>query len=261
MKHAANRLENVFERVPVVNSQQLDCEHASMPDLRFATVSILFSIAVANSAVAGQTIPSPYKFIENSQELAFFTGKSDVNPGQLGLGPRDATTFGGRWAPSFGSLSLDLSGTWFDSKREVRDVLRPVDDRVIGESNIDILLFDARLRLNLTGGRTWHRLQPFVTFGGGLAFSSGVDRIVETVAAMPATQWYSFGTRITGTVTGGTNFHISNKISLRLEGVWNLWKIVTPVGWLTLSVDPLGENTEGEWVSTKSIMLGASWRY
>ena len=232
-----------------------------MLDLRFVALSILFSIAVANSPVAGQTIPSPYTFIENSKEWAFFAGRSDINPGQLGLGPQDATTFGGRWATAFGALSFDLSGTWFDSKREVRDVLRPVDDRVIGESNIDILLFDARLRLNLTGGRTWHRLQPFVTFGGGLAFSSGVDRILENAAAMPAPQWYSFGTRFTGTVTGGTNFHISNKISLRLEGVWNLWKIATPVGWLTLSADPFGENPEGDWVSVKSITLGASWRY
>ena len=138
---------------------------------------------------------------------------------------------------------------------------RPEDDRVIGESNIDILLFDARLRLNLTGGRTWHRLQPFVTFGGGLASAWGTDQVLEKATLMPSTEWYVFGVRFTGTVSGGTNFHISNKISLRLEGTWNLWKIGTPVGWLTLLNDPPGENPDGDWVTVKSIMLGASWRY
>ena len=46
-----------------------------MPDLRFVALSILFSIALANSPVAGQTIPSPYTFIENPKEWAFFRGE------------------------------------------------------------------------------------------------------------------------------------------------------------------------------------------
>ena len=233
-----------------------------MPHLRFLALSILFSIAVVSSPAAGQTIPSPYTYIEYSKEWAVFAGKSDINPGQLGLGPQNATTVGGRWAvASGGTLSFEVSGTLFMATREVRDVSKPVDDRVLGVSDIDVGLLDLRLRLNLTGGRAWHGLQPFIIFGVGVAGPLSVDRALEGLADMPTDEQFAFGTRFAGTVGGGANFHVSNKISLRLEGVMNLWKVKTPVEWLTVDVDPNSENPKDEWVSAKSITLGASWRF
>ena len=233
-----------------------------MPDMRFIALSILYSIAVAGSPAAGQTIPSPYRFIEYSQEWAVYVGKSDIDPGQLGLGPRNATVGGARYAAGFGAaLSLDISGTMFASRREVRDVSRPEADRVLGKSDINIFVADLRLRINLTGTRTWHRLQPSIAFGGGVAIPVSVDRSLESTAVMPREEQYGFGTRFTGTFGGGTSFHVSDKISLRLDGLMNLWKIETPVGWLTFENDPDGETLQGQWVSAKSVMLGASWRF
>ena len=233
-----------------------------MPHLRFLALSILFSVAVVSSPAAGQTIPSPYTYIEYSQEWVVFGGKSDLNPGQLGLGPQNATTVGGRWAAAFGgAMSFEVSGTMFMATREVRDVSKPVDDRVLGVSDIDVGLLDLRLRLNLTGRRAWHGLQPFIIFGGGVAGPLSVDRALEGLADMPTDEQFAFGTRFAGTVGGGANFHVSNKISLRLEGVMNLWKIQTPVGWVTVANDREGVNVTGEWVSAKSIMVGASWRF
>ena len=261
MRHAATRLTNVFERVPVVNSQQPDCEHASMPDMKFVVLLILSSIAVTSSPAAGQTIPSPFAFVEYSKEWAVFLGKSDINPGLLGLGPQSGTMGGGRYSAAFGgAMSVDVAGTLFASRRDVLDVSRPEDDRVLGSNDIDIFLLDVRLRLNLTGARTWHGLQPFIVFGGGLALPFSVNRDIEIVAFMPGNEWYSFGTRFTGSFAAGTSFHVSSKLSIRLDGVMNLWKITTPIGWLTTDADPLGENPQGEWVSAKSITLGASWR-
>ena len=233
-----------------------------MPHPKFVALSILFSVAVVGSPVAGQTIPSPYTFIEYSQEFAVFAGKSFISPGSLGLGPRDAITFGGRYSIAFtGAMSVDISGTLFKSKRDVRNVSLPEDDRVLGRSDIDIGLFDVKLRLNLTGGRTWHNLQPFLAFGAGLAFPFSDDRRIEKVSFMPGTEWYSFGTRFAGTFGGGINYHISRKISFRLETSVNLWKVETPVGWLTLDNDPLRQFPLSEWVSATSILLGASWRF
>ncbi len=233
-----------------------------MPDLKFVALSILFSVAVVGSPAAGQTIPSPYTFIEHSQEWAVFAGKSFISPGSLGLGPRDAITFGGRYSIAFtGAMSVDISGTLFKSKRDVRDVSLPEDDRVLGRSDIDIGLFDVKLRLNLTGGRAWHNLQPFIMFGAGIAFPFATDRRIEQTTFLPGDEWYSFGTRFAGTFGGGVNYHLSRKISLRLETVVSLWKITTPVGWLTLENDPLREFPLGEWVSSTSILLGASWRF
>ena len=78
---------------------------------------------------------------------------------------------------------------------------------------------------------------------------------------MPGQEWYFFGTRFAGTFGGGINYHLSRKISLRLETMVNLWKVETPVGWLTLNNDPLREFPLSEWVAATSVLLGASWRF
>ena len=232
-----------------------------MPYPRLAAPSIFLLIAVAHSNVAGQVIPSPYTFIEYGQAYAIFWGKSDLNPGQLGIGPRDATAYGTRFAVAFGgAFNLDVDATFFASSREVLDPSRPEDDRSLGRANFNIILVDPRLRLNLTGHRAWHGLQPFVLFGGGFALTVGPDRSLELTEDMPLDEWYELGTRFTGTFGGGTNLHISDRVSLRLDGVVHLWKITTPVGWLTVENNPNGEYPEGEWVSVKTIRLGASWR-
>lgn len=228
---------------------------------RLLAPSILLLLAVARSTAAGQNIPSPYTFIEHSQTWAIFGGKSGTNPGQLGLGPRDATAVGGRYGVAFGgAMNLDIDGILFMSTRDVLDVSKPVDDRSLGRTDLDIFLIDLKLRLNLTGQRAWHGLQPFVAFGGGVALPTFTDRVLETLSEMPLDQWYEFGTRFAASLSGGVNFHVSSKISLRVDGVMNLWKIQTPVGWRTIDVDPLGENIDSEWVSVKTIRVGAAWR-
>ena len=158
-------------------------------------------------------------------------------------------------------MSLEATGTLFRATREVRDVSRPADNRVLGISDIDVALLDLRLRLNLTGQRAWRGLQPFIAFGGGVAAPVSVDRPLERLSEMPTDEQFAFGTRFAGTVGGGANFHVSNKISFRIEGMMNLWKVKTPVGWLTVDADPNGVNPQDEWVSAKSITLGASWRF
>ena len=88
-----------------------------------------------------------------------------------------------------------------------------------------------------------------------------MNRVLELDADMAREEWYEFGARFTGTFAGGVNFHVYNKISLRVDGVVNLWRITTPLGWQTVAADPLSENPEGEWVSIKTIRVGAAWRF
>lgn len=233
-----------------------------MPHLRSVALSTFLFISVANSAAAGQTVPSPYTFIEHSKEWGLFGGTSFVNPGELGLGPQNAPVVGGRFAVAFGgAMGLDVTGTLFLSSRDVLDVTRPVDDRVLGSSDISVAMLDARLRLNLTGQRAWKGLQPFLAFGGGIAASGGTSREVELLNDLPVNQWYSFGTRFAASFGAGANYFISDKISLRLDGFMTLWKIATPIGWLTVDNNPDGLTPDGEWVSAKSLLLGASWRF
>ncbi len=232
-----------------------------MPHPKLALTILLFSAATPSIA-AGQNVPSPYRFIEHSQEWSLFAGKTDMNPGQLGLGPRDATTFGGRYSVGFaGAAAFEVHLALYQSKRTVLDVGRPVEDRLLGKSDLNAAMAHVRLRINLTGQRTWRGLQPYFAFGGGMATTTSVDRLLELEADMPGDEWFSFGPAFAAVLAAGTNFHISDKLSLTLEADMNFWKLGTPLGWLTVEANPLGEHPQEEWVASKSITLGASWRF
>ena len=48
-----------------------------------------------------------------------------------------------------------------------------LEDRVRGPVDQTVSFAELNLQFNLTGGKTWHRLAPFMGVGGGLTFPSG----------------------------------------------------------------------------------------
>jgi hypothetical protein len=149
------------------------------------------------------------------------------------------------------------------SGRDVFDPRRDTGDEIIGEAQIDVLTFEMRLKLNLTGHRTWHRLQPFIIFGAGFAFEALQDRTLETLAGFLEADVYDFGTRFKASAGGGFNIYLSNRLLLRVDGVLNLWKITTPSGFLDASREiPLDRALipPSEWTAVKSLSIGLGWR-
>ena len=232
-----------------------------MPHPRTISLSLLGPILFAFGPAGAQEIPSSYRFVEHGQEGGLFFGTASLNAGELGLGPKAADVFGGRYSVMFGSsLAFEGDVTVFNGERDVIDIRQSGDDQVLGQSSIDLTVFEARFRLNLTGHRTWRGLQPFVAFGGGMALSSDLDRALEDTAEMPLLDRYDFGSKFIASLSGGVNLHLSPHLMLRLDGVMNLWKISTPSGWLTTDRD-LGVIPEDEWVSARNLSIGASWRF
>ena len=230
--------------------------------LRIIATTNLAIIFVRASAAAGQVIPSAYDFIETRQSFGMFVGSANLEPGQLGLDPSSASTAGARWAIDVGgAVSLEVNGTMFEAEREVLDPSRPENDRVLGQSDMTIVQFDVRLRLNLTGHRTWHGLQPFVSFGGGIAGGSGVDRTLEDEAGMLEDERFDFGNRFTVNLGTGVNLRLSERLYLRADGLFSLGKMATPTGWVTAEVDPDRNNPDGEWLAGQNLMIGATWRW
>ncbi len=232
-----------------------------MPHLRTSLLPLLGALLLDSSPLAAQEIPSAYHFIEHSQEGGIFMGVTSLNAGQLNLGPKTAEVVGGRYSISLGSaLAFEGGATVFRGQRDVIDIRRGEDDQVLGEASIDLIAIEARVRLNLTGHRAWHGLQPFLGVGGGMALSSNLDRALEEAAEMPATDRFDFGSKFIGTLTGGVQFHLSRRLVLRSDAILNLWKISTPTGWLTTEAD-LGAIPDDEWVAARSLSVGASWRF
>lgn len=230
--------------------------------LRIIATTNLAIIFVRASAAAGQVIPSAYDFIESRQSFGMFVGSTNLDSGQLGLDPSSASTAGARWALDVGgTLSLEVNGTMFEAERDVLAPSRPENDQVLGQSDMTIVQFDVRLRLNLTGHRTWHGIQPFVSFGGGIAGEAAVDRTLEDEAVMPQDQRFDFGNRLTATLGTGVNFRLAERLYLRVDGLLTLGKMGTPTGWVTVEVDPDRNNPDGEWLAGQNLLIGATWRW
>lgn len=234
--------------------------------MRLATIRL----AVASSAllslpapVAGQIVPSPYRFIDTGQEVTVFAGRADPSPGQLGLGMASASVLGAVYAADFGSaLTFELSSYLFSGDREVLDVRRSPEDRVLGSSDLTVATGEARMRLNLTGHRTWHRVRPFVLLGAGWAFTTSEDKVLEETAEVPAGDRFGFGTHFTAVAGGGIALHTGARFTIRLDATLHLWKVTTPPGLRDptrdLGLDPVPDT---EWVGTPSITIGTGFRF
>ena len=117
---------------------------------------------------------------------------------------------------------------------------------------------DARIRFSLTGARTWHRLAPFLMFGGGivgnLAGPSDFD------AELPSSERFGFGPSFLGVMGGGTRWIPFERLTLRVETSLSLWKVGTPVGFSNVEED-LEVFVQQEWLGVGSLVFGASYRF
>lgn len=207
--------------------------------------------------VSAQTIPSPYKFIETGKELSFYVGTMSTDGGGLGLGPNSGDLFGVRLTANMGSvLVFELNGYRISGERDVVDPRRAADQMVVGAADINLSGVDAQFRLNLTGQRSWHALQPFIAFGAGFAWTTNDDRTAEVTADVPMEDWFQFGTRFTPLFGGGVTLHASEKWIVRLDATLRLWKVDTPSGFP--DNEAIGDN---EWVGNTLLTLGTGFRF
>jgi hypothetical protein len=200
-----------------------------------------------------QAVPSPFRFIETRQEAGLFLGASSLSKGRFGFGPSDALNMGGRWGIRLsGPLGFEAVAGLISGSRDVVNPARPEGDRKVGEADSQIGTIDGRLRLQLTGDRTWHRLAPFFVAGGGIAFdlssAAADDQLLEEQDR------FDFGNSFFGTLGTGTNLFLSDRLVLRADGNFSLWKLDTPPGFS----DPergFEAVEESEWVSGLHVSL------
>jgi hypothetical protein len=207
----------------------------------------------------GQVVPSPFKFVETRQEAGLFFGTSSLSKGRFGFGPADGWTVGGRWGIRLsGPLGFEAVAGLISGTRDVINPARPEGDRKVGEADSRIGTVDGRLRFQLTGDRSWHSLAPFVVAGGGIAFD--VSPAAPDDELLQEQDRFDFGTSFLGTVGTGTSVFLSDRLMLRAEGMFSLWKLGTPPGFS----DPergFEAVEESEWVSGLHLSLAAAIRF
>ncbi|MDT8342323.1 MAG: hypothetical protein RQ751_12490, partial [Longimicrobiales bacterium] len=104
------------------------------------------AVATLPAAASGQSIPSPYRFIEKGQEISLFAGVIGTNTGQFGFGPRSAAAFGIRYGVEIsGPLGLEVVTTLIPTERDVVNPSLGEGSRVVGDPAESFLVFlDAR---------------------------------------------------------------------------------------------------------------------
>ena len=118
-----------------------------------------------------------------------------------------------------------------------------------GESfeNQSVVITEALVTLNLTGGKTWHRLAPFVGLAGGLAFSSDV----------PAdTSGYDFGTKFFFAPAAGTRVFFSSRLHLRAEFRANFWRLNYPLSFRQEPDPVIITGRDSEWDLSPWVLFG-----
>ncbi len=227
------------------------------------SLSRIFLFALATVALpagaAGQSIPSPYKYLEQRQEIGVIGGAMSAKTGRFGYGPNGGQVYGVRYGIELsGPLALEGVTQYIVGERGVVDPGRVEGDRVIGQADAEALTIEARIRFSLVGRRSWHSLSPFLTFGGGIAIdmssASELDQIL-----LPEDR-FDFGNSFYGTVTGGSRWYLGQRFTVRGDGTFSLWKIDTPPGYTLPDRGFLGV-ADGEWLGGWAFSLALLYRW
>ena len=224
--------------------------------LSIAPVALLLAVPAWGAA---QTIPSAFEYLEERQELGVFAGVMSVDAGRFGYGPSGGPIFGVRYGIELsGPLSFEAVVGYVDAERDVIDPGRPEGDRVIGQASGDVGTIDARFKFSLPGRRSWHGFSPFLAAGGGVALNMAASSELDDVL-LPE-DVFEFGTSFFGTVSAGTRWFVTDKITARVDGTFSLWKIDTPPGFSDPERGFLGVE-DGEWLAGQSISLSLLYRW
>jgi hypothetical protein len=219
----------------------------------FLSILGLATLAVPARA---QSISSPYRFLDTSQEAGLYVAHISPDEGSLGLGSTNGVAFGGRYAIVLsGPFMVEGEVMYFPTSHAVLDTV-VVDSAFtrIREADHSLVIGTAALRVNLTGQRTWNNLQPFVLFGAGGAV--GVSRDKAAVNAAPVDARYEFGTSFAGSVGAGVSWIPVPRIAIRVDGRNLLWKIKTPAALLRKDTGRVVPTDE--WVQNLTFTAGVS---
>lgn len=231
-------------------------------------LSLFAALAVLAGPVAAQVgnapTASPYHDIRISTAWELWGGQIKGSGGPIPVGPRDGAYAGLRiLLRAEGTLSVGL-GVWgSQTTRTVLDPLVLPAEQVVGTRDAKLLGGELLAQFNLTGGKRWHRLAPFVGVGLGLVRNTSGDE------GDPG--GYEFGTKFYFAPMVGTRLFLGDHLYLRGEARGFAWKLKYPALYGLEPADPSGTATgpnaidplgrDGQYVFTPALSLGIGFSF
>ena len=213
------------------------------------------ALLTAPSVARAQSVPSPYRYVEQAQSLGvdagylmIDAGKYDANPES---GPLIQIQYRGRFAgPVSGVATLGAVPT----NRPVYTRASGADAGTqVGEASSLLVLAEAGLRLSITGPRTWHGLQPSVATTAGIVTNLSGRTAEEK--QLPGDQLVRLGPSFAVSPSAGTDWFPTERISLDPRVTDHIWRLATPAG-LTDS-----GTKETAWTNNIGITVGAALHF
>jgi len=215
--------------------------------------------ATALAQVGYDPARSPYRELRFGQFVGASAGWVGGAGGSLGLSPHGGPVYGIRYELlGANTISLSLAGSYADLERVVIDPDEPGESQVTGPVKQSALTFEGILQFSLTGGKTWHRLAPFVSGGFGLLLASAVPE---------DSSGFSLRTRAVLTPGIGTRVFLSQRLFLRFEARASFWQVTYPESFtdppLNAPQEPpvLRGRARKEWVATPTFTAGLSYAF
>lgn len=204
---------------------------------------------------------SPYRDIPPGHLITPLVGLVAGGGGPLSVGPHDGVAFGGRYEVRANrSLGLGLTVTHGQMDRLIVNPFVKLANRTTGPVQQAVTFADLSAQLNLSGGKSWHRLAPFAGLSGGMAFAS----------ATPAdTSGYQFGSKFYVAPFVGTRLMITGHVVFRADAQAMFWKLTYPSSFAAEPVEEPGTAQQSnavrpggnlrDWVLTPVLHVGLGY--
>ena len=163
---------------------------------------------------------SPYRDIPKGHTFTPFAAYFAGDGGRFGVAPHNGQVYGFRYDIRTGStVQMGLLVGHGQMERLILDTLVGVEGPVTEAVDQSATFVEADLQLNLTGGKTWNRLAPFIAAGIGLAWAGEVsgDR-----------SGFDLGTKFFFAPHAGLRLFVTDRIHLRGDARVIFWKLNYP---------------------------------
>ncbi len=225
-------------------------------------LAILTSLALPRPAEA-QHITSPYEFVEKKKDLGVFVGYLFTDRGTARLGPKAGPLAGIAFHIRVSDpIAITLQGAYFPGERDVIDpAAEEANQRIIGTTDLNLLVLNGRLNLQLTGSRTWHNITPYVYGGLGIAIETGGSPNCLTGSTHPDCQLvprerFDFGTSFVGQIGLGAIWLPGRRLGLRLTFDDSIWKLNTPAGFYDQTSTIFPVPSSSDWTNNLQLTAG-----
>jgi hypothetical protein len=228
--------------------------------LRSLAIGVALSAAArsAGAQVGHEPGHSPYHDIHKGHTITATFGHIAGSGGRFGIAPHSGNSYGIRYDIRAGSaVQMGLGFSRATLQRLIVDPFVTLATRTTGPVDQTVSFAEVNILLNLTGGKSWHRLAPFLGGSLGLAFPSGT----------PAdTSGFEFGHRFFLAPNIGTRIFITDRLHLRAEARATFWKIKYPASFQQEPTEEPGtpdkpnavisDGRVSEWTSTPWLQIG-----